>query len=104
MNGVNNLDIIVFINDSLDSLEAIIEYTFKNKDYLCNALTHSSFANECKAQKNQVSSNERLEFLGDSVLSIAVSGYIFNSLTEEQEEQEVLRLKHLGCFQRYLMM
>lgn len=73
-----------FLN-SLGELEKIIGYTFKDKDYLCNALTHSSFANECKAQKKQISSNERLEFLGDSVLSIAVSGYIFNSLTSEQE-------------------
>ncbi len=66
-------------------LEGIIGYTFNNSDYLYNALTHSSYSNECRAQKKNISSNERLEFLGDSVLSIVVSGYIFNSLTEEQE-------------------
>ena len=60
-----------FLN-SLGELEKIIGYTFKDKDYLCNALTHSSFANECKAQKNQVSSNERLEFVGDKVLDLVL--------------------------------
>lgn len=66
-------------------LEGIIEYTFKDRSYLHNALTHSSYSNESRAQKKTVSSNERLEFLGDSVLSIVVSRYIFGSLTHEQE-------------------
>lgn len=66
-------------------LEQKLEYTFNDPNYLYNALTHSSYANECRSQKKQVSSNERLEFLGDSVLSITVSRYIFQSLTEEQE-------------------
>ena len=68
-----------------DGLQRVIGYSFKNPEYLYNALTHSSFSNECRAQKKQVASNERLEFLGDSVLSVVVSGYIYNSLTEEQE-------------------
>ena len=44
-------------------LEQILEYKFKNKELLKTALTHSSFANECSVQ-----SNERLEFLGDTVI------------------------------------
>ena len=40
-------------------------YTFKNVNLLETALTHSSYANECKKENN-----ERLEFLGDSVLSV----------------------------------
>lgn len=71
--------------EKADSIEEIIGYSFNNKSYLYNALTHSSYANECRAQKKHVSSNERFEFLGDSVLSIVVSGYIFHSLSEEQE-------------------
>lgn len=63
-------------------LEENLRYEFKNKKLLINALTHSSYANEAR---DGVSSNERLEFLGDSVLSIVVSEYIykeFNNLPE----------------------
>lgn len=49
-------------------------YSFKNKRFLVEALSHSSFANEKKKSRR---SNERLEFLGDSVLSIVVSRYLF---------------------------
>lgn len=54
--------------------EKKIGYTFKNKSLLHEALSHSSYANENKRGKN---SNERLEFLGDSVLSIVVSEHLF---------------------------
>ncbi len=56
-------------------LEDKIGYHFKNKDLLTAALTHSSYANERKSQ--HITYNERLEFLGDAVLSIVVSDYIF---------------------------
>ncbi len=52
--------------------EKKIGYIFKNKEYLKTALTHSSYANE-----NHSESNERLEFLGDSVLSLIVSESLF---------------------------
>lgn len=55
--------------------EKKIGYTFKDKNILKTALTHSSYANETRSQ-----SNERLEFLGDSVLSIIVSDYLYNRL------------------------
>ena len=57
-------------------LEEKIGYTFRDKSYLVTALTHSSYANESH-QKNGVCCNERLEFLGDSVLSFIVSSYIY---------------------------
>ena len=63
-------------------LEENLRYEFKNKKLPINALTHSSYANDAR---DGVSSNERLEFLGDSVLSIVVSEYIykeFNNLPE----------------------
>ncbi|MBR6633060.1 MAG: ribonuclease III [Clostridia bacterium] len=66
-------------------LEGIIGYSFKEPLYLYNALTHSSYSNECRAQKKTAYSNERLEFLGDSVLSITVSSHIYNSLSDQQE-------------------
>ncbi|MTI47693.1 ribonuclease III [Sporosalibacterium faouarense] len=52
-----------------------IGYSFENDELLNRAFTHSSFANEHKRQN--LSNNERLEFLGDSVLSVVVSDYIF---------------------------
>lgn len=52
-----------------------IGYIFKNKELLDIAMTHISFANE----KN-IESNQRLEFLGDSVLSLIVSEYIYKEL------------------------
>ena len=51
-----------------------IGYQFKDESLLFEALSHSSYANENKKTRN---SNERLEFLGDSVLSIVVSDHIF---------------------------
>jgi len=59
-------------NADISSFEKKIGYTFNDKNIIYEALSHSSFANETK--KN---SNERLEFLGDSVLSIVVSNYLF---------------------------
>ena len=58
-------------------LEEKIGYTFKNKQLLKEALTHSSYANELKARKQSAICNERLEFLGDTVLSVVVSEYIY---------------------------
>ena len=60
----------------MEQLEKLINYKFKNKNYLNTAVTHSSYANE---SKGEVVCNERLEFLGDSVLSIVVSDYIFKN-------------------------
>lgn len=60
------------------SLEKKIGHTFKDKDLLMTALTHSSYSNELKVKKLRCECNERLEFLGDSVLSIIVSEYLFN--------------------------
>ncbi len=57
----------------MTELEKIIDYSFKNKRLLETALTHSSYANENKIDYY----NERLEFLGDSVLGIVVSDHLF---------------------------
>ena len=58
----------------MKSLQDKIHYTFRDESILNNALTHSSYANEAK---RGLSSNERLEFLGDAVLSIVVSDHIY---------------------------
>jgi ribonuclease-3 len=58
----------------MKALEKRINYSFHNKAYLMEALTHSSFANE---RHNGSNSNERMEFLGDAVLSIISAEYLF---------------------------
>lgn len=60
--------------DNIQRFENVINYKFKNKEYILEALTHSSYSNENK----KYNFNERLEFLGDSVLGIVISDYLFN--------------------------
>ena len=62
----------------IDSLEEIIGHKFNTPALLEAALTHSSYANEMKNKNVGIVYNERLEFLGDSVLSIIVSEHIFD--------------------------
>lgn len=59
-----------------------MDYSFKDASLLERALTHSSYANEAKSSDG---SNERLEFLGDSVLSLVVAEYIFSNYKELPE-------------------
>ena len=61
----------------IKDLETAIGYRFHNIQLLQNALTHSSYANE--RWHNSLLSNERLEFLGDSVLGMLVAEYLFRS-------------------------
>lgn len=64
----------------MNELEKIIEYRFKNDELLKTALTHSSYANEFRCQ-----SYERLEFLGDSILSIIISEYLYEKMKDIAE-------------------
>ena len=66
-------------------LEARIGYIFKNKTLIDTALTHSSFAHEQNLRKIPSTCNERLEFLGDSVLSIAASRLLFEKYSSHDE-------------------
>ena len=67
--------------ESAALLQERIGYRFKNEKLLIEALSHSSYANENRYAR----SNERLEFLGDSVLSIVVSDYIFKHFSHIPE-------------------
>ena len=73
----------------MNTLEEKLNYKFKNRKLLENALTHSSYANEVRMGHT---SNERLEFLGDSVLSIIVSDYIYKQFPK-MPEGELTRLR-----------
>ena len=69
----------------LKKFQELIGYTFQNEQLLKQALTHSSYANEKHLKK--LSDNERLEFLGDAVLEVVSSEFLFNNypnLTEGQ--------------------
>ncbi len=65
------------------NLEQKIGITFSDKNLLKNAFIHRSYLNEHKNYRGQ--SNERLEFLGDSVLSIVVSSHLFKNLPQSPE-------------------
>ena len=74
----------------IKDLEAAIGYRFKNLSLLQNALTHSSYANE--RWHNSLLSNERLEFLGDSVLGMLVAEYLFRNFPN-RPEGELTRMR-----------
>lgn len=69
----------------ISELEKTIGYTFVDKSIITTALTHSSYANEQKARKVTCQCNERLEFLGDSVLSLVVSEFIYDKYANRPE-------------------
>lgn len=60
----------------LEPLQENLRYRFKNIELLITALTHSSYANEHRLK--DIESNERLEFLGDSIINFIVSRYLYN--------------------------
>lgn len=81
----------------MKELEKKLNYTFKNSELLKNALTHSSYANENRAEG--ISSNERLEFLGDSVLGFVTAKHLY-SMQPALSEGKMTRLRaELVCEQ-----
>ena len=74
----------------IKDLEAAIGYKFRNISLLQNALAHSSYANE--RWHNSLMSNERLEFLGDSILGMVVAEYLYRSFPD-RPEGELTRMR-----------
>lgn len=70
------------VDSKVKVFEEIIGYTFKDKSLLQTALTHSSYANEMNGKFDY---NERLEFLGDSVLGMITAEYLFTHHPEMPE-------------------
>lgn len=62
-----------------------IGYSFHNGDLVLEALTHSSYANEAAARGSGIRCNERLEFFGDSILSVLCSEYLFSNYPDMPE-------------------
>ena len=78
----------------MEKLQKNMGYQFKNIDLLKTSLSHSSYANE---MKKTVKCNERLEFLGDAVLSIIVSDYLFKNYTHLPEGELTKLRASLVC-------
>lgn len=74
----------------MQEFENKIQYTFVNKEILFLAFMHSSFANEQK--KGNHENNERLEFLGDAVLDMVVSEYMYR-MYPQMPEGELTKLR-----------
>lgn len=74
-------------------LEQTIQYIFRNRQILIEALTHSSYANESRMRNPNVRCNERLEFLGDAVLAAVVSEYLFSEYPDLPEGELTQRRK-----------
>lgn len=79
----------------MEQLEKIIGYTFQNKKLLKQALTHSSYANEKKLGK--LGCNERLEFLGDAVLELISSDFLYGKFPQIPEGELTKKRASLVC-------
>ena len=80
----------------ISQLEEIISYNFKNKKLLENALIHPSYITENKKKIiNEVSDFERLEFLGDRVLGLAISSIIYQKFDKNNEGDLSKKLSYL---------
>ena len=77
----------------IKEFEGGIGYEFKNKDFIKTALTHSSYANE----RGLGECNERLEFLGDSVLGIVTAEYFYHNLNHLPEGEMTKKRAACAC-------
>ncbi len=79
----------------LEELEKVLDFKFKNKDLLKSALTHRSY----KVSHKEINweDNERLEFLGDSVLNLCISFLLFKKFEENREGELTQKRAYLVC-------
>lgn len=83
------------LEERLTELEKKIQYQFQNRRLLRQALTHSSYANEQRINKS--ADYERLEFLGDAVLELVSSDFLFREEKEMAEGQLTRRRSSIVC-------
>lgn len=83
------------MNLEYSQLENKIGYVFENKELIVNALTHTSYANEHKHKG--MKDNERLEFLGDAVLELVSSEFLYTNMTEMPEGKMTRLRASLVC-------
>ena len=81
----------------LEKLEQVIGYKFNDRDLLAHAMTHSSYANEKHWEKAR--NNERLEFLGDAVLELVSSDFLFHKNSHMPEGEMTRTRASMVCEQ-----
>lgn len=79
----------------METLEQALGYSFKNRELLKNALTHSSYSNEFRSESAPC--NERLEFLGDAVLGFVTAEYLYNRFPNLPEGKMTRLRAELVC-------
>ncbi len=90
---------MILMHKDIDKLQKTIGYTFKNANLLTLALTHPSYSSEAGLERYK--SNQRLEFLGDAVLELVVSDYLYKEHPTE-EEGELTRKRSSLVFEAAL--
>src|SRR3989338_1971279 len=80
---------LLLFKDKIEELEKELDYTYKNKYILIEALTHKSYTNENKTSK----SNERLEFLGDAVLGNIIAKQLYLETEKNEGISTIIRSK-----------
>ncbi len=85
------------IGKEIVELEEQIGYKFNDISYLELALTHSSYTNEQRSRGINVQSNERLEFLGDAVLELVISEYLYSNFKKHREGALTKMRQNLVC-------
>lgn len=104
------------MTEDISKLEKCIGYSFHDHDLIVKAVTHTSYANEKGYKNGRSQSNQRLEFLGDSVLSTIVSTYLYKHFTHMSEgsmsklrasvvcEASLAEIARSICLQEYLLL
>ncbi len=82
---------------ALKELEGRLGHVFKDRSLIIRALTHSSHSNETGERNHHLLCNERLEFLGDSVLSLVVSRHLYHHYQNEPEGDLTCMRKDVVC-------
>lgn len=95
LNAPRGIGVIIINEFQLGELQDKLGYAFKDKTLLTEALTHSSHANEMK--KSGAVSNERLEFLGDSVLGMVVASLIYKGYPKMPEGEMTKLRSQIVC-------
>ncbi len=80
-----------------EELEALLAYRFADRELLKRAVTHSSYANEESSKNRPTESNERLEFLGDAVLELYITSYLYYKYPRASEGDLARMRQRLVC-------
>ena len=85
------------IGKDILGMQSSIDYRFKDISYLECALTHSSYTNEQRPRGIKAPSNERLEFLGDAILQLVISEYLYSNFSKYREGALTKMRQQLVC-------